>query len=49
MKHISWLRNCSKVASVLFSLGLMLKTIPLGTYEHITDAEQVSFKKWGSI
>lgn len=27
----------------------MLKAIPLGTSEHITDAEQVSFKKWGSI
>lgn len=49
MKYTPWLRKLQQVASVLFSLALMLKTIPLGTYEHITDAEQVSFKKWDSI
>lgn len=41
--------NFSKAASVLFCLALMLKIVPLGNYEHITDAEQVIFKKWGSI
>lgn len=46
---LSGSENCSTAVSVLFSLALILKTKPLGTYECITDAEQVSFKKWGSI
>lgn len=49
VKHTPWLRKLQKSSSVLFGLALMLQTIRLGTYEHITDAEQVSFKKWGSI
>jgi hypothetical protein len=41
--------NYGRAASVPFTLAQKLKALPPGTCEHITDAEQVSFKKWGSI
>lgn len=51
MKCTPWLRKPQESSlSFFFSLALMLKKIYLfGTCERITDAEQVSFKKWGSI
>lgn len=41
--------NYGRTASVPCTLALILKALPPGTREHITDAEQVSFKKRGSI
>lgn len=45
----SWLRNCSKVSSILFSLGLMLKTYLLEVMNISQMLSRWALKKWGSI